>query len=514
MAEAPLSAENQDALDDLLVAIETGGRRLGILIAVCDDSQLRAEIIIRYEQALAPTFRHYQLTLDRTEPSLKALLTEQVKDDEYLQQGGQAVMTILGSDRLLTLKLDQARSEQETFFGYLQWTREGLTDFPFAIVLWVTYQMQEQLSRKAPDFWSWRRDVVRFVSPKRNAIPADDLSGLARVSFTLPEEVGNTLPVADLEALIENTTAKSPNSPMLASLHLQAGKAYANRLAQGTAQEYETEVERATTHLEKAARLLESSEPSEDYASSLDWLANVYQNQGRHEQAEPLYEQALALRRKLLGEEHPDVANSLNNLAALYDSQGRYEQAEPLYEQALALRCKLLGEEHSDVAASLNNLAGLYSSQGRCEQAEPLYEQALALYRKLLGEEHPAVATSLNNLAGLYDSQGRYEQAESLYQQALTLRRKLLGEEHPDVATSLNNLAGLYDSQGRYGQAEPLYLQAIAILIDRLGHEHPNTQAGINNFEQCITAAVQAGRQWELSDHPMTQQIIASVLAQ
>nr|WP_223270015.1 MULTISPECIES: tetratricopeptide repeat protein [unclassified Nostoc] len=33
--------------------------------------------------------------------------------------------------------------------------------------------------------------------------------------------------------------------------------------------------------------------------------------------------QALALWRKLLGEEHPDVAQSLNNLALLYDSQAR-----------------------------------------------------------------------------------------------------------------------------------------------------------------------------------------------
>ncbi len=35
-----------------------------------------------------------------------------------------------------------------------------------------------------------------------------------------------------------------------------------------------------------------------------------------------------------------------NNLAELYNFQGRYSEAEPLYIQALALRRKLLGEEH------------------------------------------------------------------------------------------------------------------------------------------------------------------------
>ena len=81
-------------------SIEASGRRLGIYIAVCDDPQLRAEMIDRYEQALSPAFRHYRLTLNADEPSLKALLVAQVRSDDYLQQGGQAVMTILGAERL------------------------------------------------------------------------------------------------------------------------------------------------------------------------------------------------------------------------------------------------------------------------------------------------------------------------------------------------------------------------------------------------------------------------------
>jgi hypothetical protein len=43
-------------------------------------------------------------------------------------------------------------------------------------------------------------------------------------------------------------------------------------------------------------------------------------------EAEPLLVEALAMSKRLLGEEHPDVALSLNNLASLYFSQGRYER--------------------------------------------------------------------------------------------------------------------------------------------------------------------------------------------
>ena len=50
--------------------------------------------------------------------------------------------------------------------------------------------------------------------------------------------------------------------------------------------------------------------------------------------------------KKLLGEEHPSVAKTLGNLASLYDDQGRYDEAETLFIQALDMRKKLLGDEH------------------------------------------------------------------------------------------------------------------------------------------------------------------------
>lgn len=76
-------------------------------------------------------------------------------------------------------------------------------------------------------------------------------------------------------------------------------------------------------------------------------------------------------------------------MAGLYDSQGRYQEAEPLFLQALELRRTLLGEEHPDVAQSLNNLAVLYYDQGRLVEAEPLFVQALELRQQRLGNRHP-----------------------------------------------------------------------------------------------------------------------------
>ena len=72
-------------------------------------------------------------------------------------------------------------------------------------------------------------------------------------------------------------------------------------------------------------------------------VIQLYQ-QGKYNEAIPLAEQALAIIKQQLGDNHPLTAQSLNNLAGLYRVQGRYSEAEPLYKEALAIRKQQLGD--------------------------------------------------------------------------------------------------------------------------------------------------------------------------
>ena len=63
------------------------------------------------------------------------------------------------------------------------------------------------------------------------------------------------------------------------------------------------------------------------------------------------------------------MATVLFNLANLYDDQGRYAEVEPLYQRSLAIDEKALGPDHPRVAANLNNLALFYNNQGRFAEA-------------------------------------------------------------------------------------------------------------------------------------------------
>ena len=441
--------QNERSYEDLLVSIEANTDKLNLLIGVCDDSNLRDEIIQQYEAELEPDIRCYRVVLGRGEPSLRAAIEQVVQKDEYLQQGGRAVLTVTGAEQLFVLKLGAERSEQEIFFGYLQWTREALREFPYSIVVWITHQIERSLSKQAPDFWSWRKGVFRFWSRKKAALPRREIAPFRGALegenlLSTDDEEQYFLPLEDLKALIQQTEEKrGEKDPSLATLYARMGEIYKQRLERSECQDYQQEQELAIQYYSKAANLQKELGLEEDFASTLNNLAGLYRSQGRYSEAEPLYEQALALRKRLLGEEHPDVAESLNDLAGLYDSQGRYSEAEPLYKQALAMCKRLLGEEHPHVATSLNNLAELYDSQGRYSEAEPLYEQALAMYKRLLGEEHPHVALSLNDLANLYYSQGRYSEAEPLYEQAVAVGERVLGVNHPNTVVYRKNLASL-----------------------------------------------------------------------
>ncbi|MEN8447018.1 MAG: toll/interleukin-1 receptor domain-containing protein, partial [Cyanobacteria bacterium J06555_13] len=135
--------------------------------------------------------------------------------------------------------------------------------------------------------------------------------------------------------------------------------------------------ERLLPHAKVAIQLATAHQIESETTALLLAGTGYYLNQrAQYSDAEPLYINALAMYKRLLGDEHPDVANSLNNLALLYDNQGRYSDAEPLYIDALAMYKRLLGDEHPDVALSLNNLAVLYDNQGRYSDAEPLYIDA------------------------------------------------------------------------------------------------------------------------------------------
>ena len=480
---------NRDSYDGLIVSVEAGQGDLNLLLAVCDDKNYRDRLIEDYEKELKKMgIRPYRLSINPQDPSLYDALSRLYRSKDYLKHKGQAVLTVMGATDLLSLNLGEARSQLEIFTDYLQYTREGLRDFPFPVVLWLTNAIHDYIAEKAMDFYSWRKGVFFFVAESitKEDTPIREIAALEmqpQLSFADIEERGvGMLKVEDLQDLIARKKGQ-PNES-LATLYSSLGNAYKQRLDNGETTNYQADLQAAIAAYQKAVELQEELKSDLALATSLNNLAFLYEFQGSYTEAELLYLRSLSIREKQLGSDHPDVAQSLNNLALLYSYEGKYKEAESLYLRSLGIWEKQLEDKHLDVAATLNNLALLYTYQGKYEEAEPLYLRSLAIREKQLGVNHLDVATTLNNLALLYAYQGKYKEAEPLYLRSLSIWKKQLGENHPHVAYSLNNLGGLYRTQGKYEQAEPLYLGSLAIREKQLGENHSDVATSLNNLAE------------------------------
>jgi hypothetical protein len=78
----------------------------------------------------------------------------------------------------------------------------------------------------------------------------------------------------------------------------------------------------------------------------LNCVARYLRTQGDLSAARALHEQALAIRRRVEGEEHPDTLQSMNNLAATLWAQGHSDEAITLMSEAVARSLAGLGAKH------------------------------------------------------------------------------------------------------------------------------------------------------------------------
>jgi hypothetical protein len=216
-----------------------------------------------------------------------------------------------------------------------------------------------------------------------------------------------------------------------------------------------------------------------DVATSLHWLAFLSKNSGQLERAFELYLQALALRARILGADHPDYAITLNNLGMEYVRKEEYARAEPLLRQALQARKQALGTGHADYATSLHNLGWLYDNMKDYARAEPFYRQALAVKQKVNGACSPSYLTTLNNLALLCEKKGDLAQAELLLRQVLALREQVQGSGHAQTTRAVKDrarvcalLADAREREERFAEARTLRGEVVTLRVRLDGEEH------------------------------------------
>jgi serine/threonine-protein kinase len=191
---------------------------------------------------------------------------------------------------------------------------------------------------------------------------------------------------------------------------------------------------------------------------------------GQHDQAVALRLLALGAAQRV-GDRYLETELLVTAGAAL-TQLGKPAEAQPMFEQAVALRRALYGERSPRLAAAITALGNAHAMQGDLEQAKTAHRQALDLTVAALGKEHPDVGTMHGNLGNdeLYDL--RIDAALAELATAVAIFEHAYGKEHRNVAGSLTDLGLAQLEAGRAAEALASFERADAIWA-KLAPEHP-----------------------------------------
>ena len=237
--------------------------------------------------------------------------------------------------------------------------------------------------------------------------------------------------------------------------------------------DYSGALERYNQALDIKWRTIGEDHP--DTAATIHSIGRVLLAQGDYSGALERYNQALDIKRRTIGEDYLSTASTINNIGHVLLAHGDYSGALERYNQALDIKHRILGEDHPSTAVTIHSIGRVLLAQGDYSGALERHNQALDIKRRILGEDHPSTAVTIHDVGRVLSAQGDYSGAFERYSQALDIYHRILGEDHPDTATAIHNIGRVLSAQGDYSGAFERYSQALDIYHRTLGEEHPNT---------------------------------------
>lgn len=211
--------------------------------------------------------------------------------------------------------------------------------------------------------------------------------------------------------------------------------------------------------LQKAETLFDSGD-SVEKANCFNALGLAYWNNGNSKLAQQYHEQALTIRRSLLGKDALQVGDSFNNLGLVYQLESPlqaliyFNRARPIYE-------KRLGKNDRKTALVITNMALANSFQGNYDEALQLLEQVQSIYESKYTEDHPNKAFIASSIGRILLDKGEVDQALIIQNKSLQMYIRMFGERHPDVANTYYLIGQIHQSNANFEEAVIFFQQSI-----------------------------------------------------
>ena len=115
-------------------------------------------------------------------------------------------------------------------------------------------------------------------------------------------------------------------------------------------------------------------------------------------------------------------------MSQVYGSLGLYGRAEALARQAIDIRSRVLGPNHPETLDSMDRLGWALNREGKYKEAEKLERQTLNIRRRVLGQGHPGTATSTAILPGAFKSKAAMPRRRCCSGRRCAIRRASSGQ--------------------------------------------------------------------------------------
>lgn len=219
----------------------------------------------------------------------------------------------------------------------------------------------------------------------------------------------------------------------------------------------------------------------EFYALMLNNHAALKEIKGEHFYAKDLLQQSMQVSEST-GMVDATYLATLENLSTIYIELGEYNQAEVVLQKSQQLIADKFGETSSVYAANILNFGRLEQAMGQYPKAEPHFKLAIELMKTNHGETHPEYARALNAMALFFQLLGNMAEAEPLLEQSREIYERVYGKSHPEYITAIENLSSLYQILGENDKALPLLEEALAIDKIVYGEAHPIYATTLHNL--------------------------------
>ena len=113
-------------------------------------------------------------------------------------------------------------------------------------------------------------------------------------------------------------------------------------------------------------------------------------------------EEVLQLSRESIGLEHPVTTYRMEGLAMVRSALGKHDQAEKLYSDVLAIRSRGSGRQTIDAADAMDELSAELHFRQHFAESEPLLRESLAIWEKTAWPEIGANKNTAESARGLH----------------------------------------------------------------------------------------------------------------